>query len=335
LFIPPIDPDSVIWSGLPLSPEEAVKKYDVDRALPSTELNATLAHDASSGKLTVFAIADQVSPETTFLPFANSSFDVLKETIGISRIVKDEYEIALLRRANDISAKAHIAVLKSAKSATNERELYATFLSTCIANGCGAQSYHPILASGTAGATLHYQKNDADLIDETTGTKKLNVLIDAGGEHRLYCADITRAFPLSGHFSPESRQIYDIVLQMQAASLAALKEGVAWDDIHALAHREAVKGLLRLGILCGGSEDEIFEKRISVAFFPHGLGHYLGMDTHDTGGNPNHADKDPMFKYLRLRAVLPSGSVVTVEPGVCSLPYFLIPLKSKIPREPN
>ncbi|KAK2762767.1 hypothetical protein FQN54_000941 [Arachnomyces sp. PD_36] len=336
LFIPPIDPDSVIWSGLPLSPADAQQQYDVDKVLPSTDVNATLAHAASEagGKLTVFAIADQVSPETTFLPFSTTNLDVLKNAIGETRVVKDDYEIALLRRANDISTKAHIAVLRAAKKATNERELYATFLSTCIAHGAPEMSYHPIMAAGTSGATLHYQKNDASLFDEATGAKKLNLLIDAGGEYRTYCADITRAFPLSGQFTPESRQIYDIVLKMQATTLAALKEGVLWDDIHLLAHRVAVEGLLNLGILRGGSVDELLEKRITAAFFPHGLGHYLGMDTHDTGGNPNHADKDIIFKYLRLRNVLPSGSVVTVEPGIyfCRFiidPYLASPESSK------
>jgi Xaa-Pro dipeptidase len=94
-----------------------------------------------------------------------------------------------------------------------------------------------------------------------------------------------------------------------------LKEGVVWDDVHLQAHKIAIEGLLALGILKGDKE-EILKTRTSVAFFPHGLGHYLGMDTHDTGGHPNYADKDPMFKYLRVRGQLPAGSIITVEPGV-------------------
>lgn len=319
LFIPPIDPESVIWSGLPLSPDEALQRYDVDRVLLTTEVNSTLAQIASQseGKATAFAIPEQVSEDTTFSPFAQTNFSILKKAIEDTRVVKDEYEIALLRKANEISAKAHIAALKAARSATNEREIEGAFIATCIANGCREQSYHPIVASGTSAATLHYQKNDEDLIDPVTKKKKLNVLIDAGGEYRTYCSDITRVFPLSGKFSTESRQIYDLVLRMQTESMAMLKEGVLWEDVHSLAHRIAIRGLLELGIL-RGSEEELFEKRISVAFFPHGLGHYLGMDTHDTGGNPNYEDKDTMFRYLRVRGRLPAGSVVTVEPGVRS-----------------
>lgn len=102
---------------------------------------------------------------------------------------------------------------------------------------------------------------------------------------------------------------------MQEEAIAQIKPGVHWDDIHLHAHKVAIDGLLSLGVL-KGNKDEILESRTSAAFFPHGLGHYLGMDTHDCGGNPNPKEKDIMFRYLRLRNRLPIGSVVTVEPGV-------------------
>jgi len=102
---------------------------------------------------------------------------------------------------------------------------------------------------------------------------------------------------------------------MQEFCIASLKEGVLWDDFHVLAHKIAIDGLLALGIL-KGDKYEILAERISTAFMPHGLGHFLGMDTHDTGGRPNEADPDPMFKYLRVRSRLPAGCVLTVEPGV-------------------
>ena len=103
---------------------------------------------------------------------------------------------------------------------------------------------------------------------------------------------------------------------MQLECIAMLRPEIVWDDVHYHAHEVAVDGLLALGIL-KGDKQAIMESRTSVAFFPHGLGHYLGMDTHDTGGNPNYSDPDSMFRYLRVRGQLPMGSVVTVEPGVC------------------
>lgn len=103
---------------------------------------------------------------------------------------------------------------------------------------------------------------------------------------------------------------------MQTSSLQQLREGVLWDQVHLGAHKIVIDGLHNLGIL-QGDKSSILDARTSVAFFPHGLGHYLGMDTHDTGGHPNYNDEDPYFRYLRVRGKLPAGSVITVEPGVC------------------
>ncbi|KAL2261346.1 hypothetical protein VTK26DRAFT_4365 [Humicola hyalothermophila] len=328
LFIPPINPESVIWSGLPVSTEEALQNWDVDEVKYTTEANKTLAHIASSqDKSTVFAIANQVSDHITFHGFHEKNFSILKEAIEVCRVVKDEYEQAMIAKANAISAKGHHAVMRKVKHSKNERELEAVFLAECISDGARNQAYHGIFAAGRAAATLHYVHNDKPL------QGKLNLLLDAGCEWDCYASDITRTFPINGKFTKESRAIYDIVLKMQLEAIAALKEGVLWDDVHLLAHKVAIDGLLELGILKGDKE-EILANRTSVAFFPHGLGHYLGMDTHDTGGNPNYDDKDPMFRYLRVRGTLPAGSVITVEPGIyfCNFiiePYLKDPKHSK------
>ena len=102
---------------------------------------------------------------------------------------------------------------------------------------------------------------------------------------------------------------------MQTHCISMLQAGVLWEDVHMNAHRIAISGLLELGILQGDGE-EILKNRTSVAFFPHGLGHYLGMDTHDVGGNANYEDEDSMFKYLRIRGKIRERGVLTVEPGV-------------------
>ncbi|EOD44692.1 putative xaa-pro dipeptidase protein [Neofusicoccum parvum UCRNP2] len=317
LFIPPIDPDEVIWSGLPLSPEEALQKYEIDDCKPSTEVNAYLS-SANNSKATVYAINGQISDETTFLSFENKNFELLKTAVEECRAIKTSYEIALITHANNVSTAAHTAVMAAAKSATNERELEAIFLKNCIERGCRNQAYSSILASGTSAATLHYVRNDQPLAG------KLNLLVDAGAEKDCYASDITRTFPISGKFSPESRAIYDIVLRMQKEAIDSLKAGVNWDEVHSQAHRTAIAGLLDLGILKGDAK-AIFDSRTSVAFFPHGLGHYLGMDTHDCGGHPNYADKDPMFRYLRKRGTLPAGSVITVEPGIYFCRFIIEP----------
>jgi Xaa-Pro dipeptidase len=318
LFIPPIDPDSVIWAGLPESPAEALTKYDVDDVKFTTDINASLAHHGNTSP-TVYAIPAQVSEHITFLNFTTTNLDTLKSAIDNCRVVKDTYEIALIRKANQISTLAHLAAQKAAETATNEEQLYGAFIGTCISNGAHEQAYHSICASGTSCSTLHYIRNDQPL------RERLNVLMDAGAEYDCYCADITRTFPLSGRFTKESQTIYDIVSEMQSSCMEMIKAGMVWDDVHANAHRVAIKGLLKCGILKGDAE-EIFEKRVSTAFFPHGLGHYLGMDTHDTGGNANYEDPDPMFKYLRVRGQVPAGAVITNEPGVYFCRFIIEPV---------
>jgi len=183
LFIPPIDAESVIWSGLPVSETEALALYDVD-AVRTTDTVAAYLAAPQNAQGTVYAISSQISDHITFLQFDDKDLTLLKEAIEECRVVKDDYEVAITKKANAISTIAHTAVLKAVKSATNERELEALFLQKCIANGSREQAYHSIVASGTSAATLHYVKNYEPL------EGKLNLLLDAGGEYKMYASDI-------------------------------------------------------------------------------------------------------------------------------------------------
>ncbi|MCJ1337397.1 hypothetical protein MMC09_002679 [Bachmanniomyces sp. S44760] len=373
LFIPPIDPDSVIWSGLPLSPHDALKNYDVDEVRTSTDVASYLERALNIHKhpnaAKVWAIEDQISTPSLLNDAPNHdkhTIDLthLKHAIEECRVIKDSYEIALIKHANAITTLAHTAVLQAACTATNERELEAIFIERCIANGSRTQAYDPIVASGTNAATLHYVSNDAaldleldpatsDNHDDEKGKKqrKKTLLLDAGAEYKCYASDVTRTYPLSHHqphtFDRESLNIYNLVLRMQKSCLDMLKAGSIWDEIHAHAHYIAIAGLLSLGILRvdegeGEGKDDtkdeaksisknkkaietIFAAKTSVAFFPHGLGHYLGLDTHDTGGRPNYSDPDPMYRYLRVRGPVPAGSVITVEPGIYFCRFIIEP----------
>lgn len=180
LFIPPVDPESVIWSGLPLSKNEALSIFDVDEVGTSDQVASTLAKP----KHAVWAIAGQVSDHVTFSECDEKDLSLLKLAIEECRVVKDEYEIALTKKANQISTLAHTAVLKAVRKAKNERELEALFIERSIANGARDQAYHSIVASGTAAATLHYVNNNESL------EGKLNLLLDAGGEYKCYASDI-------------------------------------------------------------------------------------------------------------------------------------------------
>ena len=185
LFIPPIDPESVIWSGLPTTAEEALELYDVDEVKYTNDVNATLTHLGSKvPKSTVFAIPEQVSDHITFLEYDNKNLSILKEAIEVSRVIKSDYEIALIEKANEVSSAAHRAVLEKVAHVKNEQELEAVFLANCVSRGAKEQAYHSIVASGRAAATLHYVKNDQPV------EGKLNLLLDAGAEWNCYAADI-------------------------------------------------------------------------------------------------------------------------------------------------
>lgn len=159
--------------------------YDIDEVKLTTELNATLARlGGAHPKSTVYAIANQVSDNVTFLEFGSKDFTILKHAIEVSRAIKDEFEVALIRKANEVSSLAHKAVVQLAKKAKNERELEAAFLSTCVSHGAKKMAYEIIAASGRSAATLHYVHNEAPL------EGKLNLLLDAGAEWNNYAADI-------------------------------------------------------------------------------------------------------------------------------------------------
>lgn len=185
LFIPPIEPDSVVWSGLPVTPEEALSTYDVDEVLTSDKLSAFLSKHNN-----VHAVAEQISPNT-IASSSTTNTDALKTAIEDCRATKDEFEIALTKKANVISTICHTAVMKAVSKVKNERELYALFLQQSISNGATEQAYHPIFASGTAAATLHYVKNNEPM------EGKLNLLVDAGAEYNCYASDIVGGISLT------------------------------------------------------------------------------------------------------------------------------------------
>ena len=318
LWIPPVDPEYVMWAGMPLLPDEALKRYDVDAVLTFDELKSgnSLVQMLKKQQTIVMAIKDRADMAIfhsenlrKYDPLIN--FDFARRGIEACRVVKDEHEIAMIKHANIVSSYAHERILACAKRAKNERELNAVFVMHCHANGCKEQAYGCVCAAGTNASTLHWVRNDTPL------EGRLNLLIDAGAEYECYCADITRTFPLNGKWTTESKQIYDLVLLMQSECMKMIKAGVLWEDVHMKAHTVAAEGLQSLGILRKDvSLDKIVESKVTCRFFPHGLGHYLGMDTHDVGGNANYEDEDEYFRYLRVRGTLPAGAVITDEPGI-------------------
>ncbi|OBZ72770.1 putative Xaa-Pro aminopeptidase PEPP, partial [Grifola frondosa] len=190
-----------------------------------------------------------------------------------------------------------------------EAEAEALFVASCRREGAVHQAYLPIVAASTRASTLHYCCNDREFAwgpvkahDHHNSShlshdheKVLNpqvLLIDAGCEWNCYAADITRTMPVGngGKFTPEARAIYELVLEMQRLSMEALKPGLHWDAIQLLCHRTLVRGFQRLGIFktpaspnsgSWNADEAILASGVSTAFFPHGVGHSLGLDVHD------------------------------------------------------
>ncbi|KAH9929163.1 Creatinase/aminopeptidase [Fomitopsis serialis] len=247
-----------------------------------------------------------------------------------------------------------------------EAEAEALFVASCRREGSVHQAYLPIVAASTRASTLHYCCNDREFAwgpvgahDHQNGDhlahgadRQLNpqvLLIDAGCEWDCHASDITRTMPVGngGKFTPEARAIYELVLEMQRLSMEALKPGIHWDAIQLLCHRTLVQGFQRLGIFktpnspgsgSWNAEEAILVSGVSTAFFPHGVGHSLGLDVHDvpSASKPERNDTigkgvelghESFYAYLRLRLHLEEGMVVTVEPGIYFSPHLLAPVR--------
>lgn len=315
IFLPVVDSDDVMWSGLPLSIEEAYKKFDADEILYSSEIAEKLTE---LSKFKVFTTDLDNIHDNVIKKLLIASDPDFFYAMDESRIIKDWYEIQLLRRAAEITDNCHLAVMSALPIEQNEGHIHAEFTYHAIRQGSKYQGYDPICCSGPNCSTLHYVKNDDDI------EHKHSVLIDAGAEWENYTADVTRCFPINGSFTKEHREIYEAVLDMQTQVMEKIKPGVHWDTLHLLAHRILIRNFLGLGIFKREfAEEDIFKRRASVCFFPHGLGHLLGLDTHDVGGRPNYEDSDPFLKYLRLRRPLAENMVVTNEPGIYFNPFLI------------
>ncbi|SSD59777.1 related to putative Xaa-Pro dipeptidase [Saccharomycodes ludwigii] len=327
LFLPPIIRDDVVWSGMPLSPEEALAKYDVDEVLYSDKIMQYIS--SGQGNLDLVYTTDldhapiEISSKLT--PNDPKFFEAMDE----ARLCKDDYELCLMRKACDITDKCHLAVMSALPIETNEIHMQAEFTYHAIRQGSKNQGYDPICCSGVNCSTLHYVNND------DTMENKHSVLIDAGAEWENYTADVTRCFPIDGKFTKEHREIYEAVLDMQKTAMGLIRPGVNWEDVHLATHRCLIKHFLKLGIFRSEfSAEEIYDRRVTVCFNCTGCGHNLGLNTHDVGGRPNYEDPDPYFRYLRIRRPLKEGMVVTIEPGIYFNPFiireFLTPYPERV-----
>ncbi len=292
LFIPTFDVHKVVWAGRGSDRIEALHKYDVDQVKWVTSLQSTILHTLKKTKGKLYILHPSQLPPNFNNNDARIDFGCLQDAINRCRVIKDSHEIQLIRKANQISTEAHRSVLNRIRSFRNEAQVEAIFKDVCITNGAKHQAYPVIAASGVNAATLHYAKNDESLIGRQL------LVLDAGAEYSCYASDVTRTIPLGlpgpewvdNWPSSEAADIHKLVLAMQTECIKRLKPGVQFRDLQVLAHAILVRGFLQLGIFQGG-EEEILRQGTSLAFFPHGLGHHVGLEVHDVLGVPIWVDK--------------------------------------------
>jgi Xaa-Pro dipeptidase len=336
LWLPKSDPRRIFYDGRGSTPEEAMAKYDIDKARyiePGKDI-AWLVKTCGASIKNTLLLDTRIS---THSQPARSNPDVLRHAMDSCRAIKDADEIKLIREANRISSEAHRQVLKHLSKFDREAQAEGLFLNTCIVAGAKEQAYGPIVGSGPNAGTLHYQANN-----ESFGNREV-LLIDASCEFQLYAADITRTMPLNrkkpGYWpSKEAETIYKIVEKVQESCIRMLKPGVRFSDVNWHAIDMTIDALLDIGLL-KGKRDDILATGTVGAFFPHGLGHHLGLEVHDITptsadseeSSPKRTSKACGFGFAHTAFVrstfnatpLAPGNVVTIEPGLYFNKYNL------------
>ena len=291
LFVPRIDSHHRVWEGHVPSPAEARKLFGVDRVMYADEMKKTV------GRRKVVAKAK------------------LRDALDDLRACKTLEELALMKRANDVSGSAHRAVMAAARPEMKEYHLQSVFEAECLRASLKHLAYPSIVATGANAAVLHYRHNDAVLKDGDL------LLIDAGAEDKGYAADITRTFPVNGRFTSRQRDVYEIVLAAQKSCIERARAGVVSADLHVHSMRVIADGLKSLGLLKGDT-DGLVEGGAVRLFYPHGLTHMLGLDVHDVTGGKRRILPNPTKVPVRFVARLEPGFVITMEPGI----YFIAAL---------
>jgi Xaa-Pro aminopeptidase len=224
------------------------------------------------------------------------------------RLFKTQEELQVMRRAAEISGGAHRRAMQKTQPGMGEYEVEAELLHEFRRHGAQAPAYTSIVAGGANACVLHYVENNARLRDGDL------LLIDAGCELDGYAADITRTFPVNGKFSPAQRDLYQLVLSAQAAAIAEVRPGNAWDAPHSAALRVLAQGFVDFG-LCHGNVDEVIQTEDYKRFYMHRTGHWLGLDVHDAGEYKCNGEWRP----------LQPGMTLTVEPGCYIRPADNVP----------
>ncbi|OHT02117.1 Xaa-Pro dipeptidase [Tritrichomonas foetus] len=325
LFYPDLPADLAIWAG-PLPTLDQIKaKFLVDDVRTTPTLPAFLNEKKPEKIYSLEPTLRRELIKGVDIPF---DFQAALEAIGEERQLKSEEELKLIQYACDINALSFDDVFRQTKVGMYDMEVEGVIQKRCISHYCRLHAFAPIVSSGHSCATLHRQPNCEKILDGQL------VLVDAGCEYLCYAADNTRTFPANGKFTADQRAVYQAVLDTQKAVIAAAKPGVPWPDMARLSARVMAEGLIKAGLFQNGTAEEIVNSGALAVFYPHGLGHGMGLDCHECSGWKTPRPDENHVRCLRMGRTLEPGIVVTVEPGCYFIPLlyeaaFNDPAKSK------
>ncbi len=319
MFVPPRDPDFEIWNGRRAGVDGAKNEYGADEAFSNEEMSEQLPDLINGFENLYYPFG--INPEIDNLILGLKQ--ALKRKRGYSfpariidplpilhkmRLIKSPEEVEIMKKGSKISIDAHMMAIKSTKPGMYEYEIEAIYEFVFKKNGAKRAAYPSIVGSGKNATILHYISNDQQLSEGDL------LLVDAGCEYADYAIDITRTWPVSGKFTKFQKKIYEIVLNIQEECIQKCVVGTKFGDLHNHCVRRISEELIKLGLL-EGPIDDVINKEKYKKFFMHGLGHNLGIDTHDVSSIP------------LKETVLEEGMVVTIEPGI------YIPDSEEIPEE--
>ena len=323
LFCREKDIEREIWDGFRYGPDKAREVFGFDETFPVARIDELLPQLLANQSVVfcdvgadpgwdqqVIGWINKVRAQVRSGVSAPGEIRDIRRILDDMRLVKDEHEIATMKRAAAISSQAHRRAMGATRPGMHEYELEAELIHEFRRQGAQSPAYTSIVAGGANACVLHYVQNDAVL---NAGEV---VLIDAGCELDGYASDITRTFPVSGKFSGPQRDIYQLVLTAQAAAIAQVKPGNEWEAPHDAAVKVLAQGMVDLG-LCNGSADGVIESGDYRRFYMHRTGHWLGMDVHDAGD----------YKRDGAWLALKPGMMLTVEPGCYVRPGEGVPEK--------
>ncbi|MFA4853142.1 MAG: aminopeptidase P family protein [Bacteroidales bacterium] len=326
-----VDIDDIIWMGPQESMKDKVLKAGVSNTEPFGKLTEYI-ETAKKQNRKIHYLPPYRSDNKIFLSnLLNMPVDKLKENASVElikgvvalRSIKEQAEINEIERYMEVGYLMHTTAMKMAKPGVYEREIAGAIEGIALA--CGGAVSFPVILS-VHGETLHNH-------DHSNKMKEGDILIiDAGTESPLhYATDHTRVVPVSGKFTQKQKEIYEIVLNSQLAAIEAIKPGVTYQSIHLLASKVIADGLKAIGLMKGDTAEAV-KQGAHAMFFPHGLGHMMGLDVHDMEdlgedyvGYDDEVKRSDLFgtAYLRLGRRLQEGFVLTVEPGIYFIPALI------------